>query len=81
MSQETAKIYRIFTFLQAYSQRNTLHLPAALIYATSLQSGMSVKTLSKILGHANVGFTLDVYAHVTEQLKAEEMAGLTGFLT
>ena len=42
---------------------------------------MSVKTLSKILGHANVGFPLDVYAHVTEQLKAEEMAGLTGFLT
>lgn len=46
----------------------------------SLESGMSVKTLSKILGHSSVGFTLDVYAHVTEQLKAEEMAGLKGFL-
>ena len=47
----------------------------------SLESGMSAKTLSKILGHASVGFTLDVYAHVTEQLKAEEMAELAGFLT
>ena len=46
----------------------------------ALESGMSVKTLSKILGHSNVGFTLDTYAHVTEQLKAEEMAGLEGFL-
>ena len=46
----------------------------------SLESGMSVKTLSKILGHASVGFTLDVYAHVSEQLKVEEMNGLQGFL-
>ena len=46
----------------------------------ALESGMSVKTLSKILGHSNVGFTLDTYAHVTEQLKAEELAGLEGFL-
>lgn len=46
----------------------------------ALESGMSVKTLSKILGHSSVGFTLDVYAHVTEQLKVEEMEGLKGFL-
>ncbi len=46
----------------------------------SLESGMSVKTLSKILGHSSVGFTLDVYAHVTEQLKIEEMNGLKHFL-
>ncbi|MCR4646301.1 MAG: site-specific integrase [Oscillospiraceae bacterium] len=46
----------------------------------SLESGMSVKTLSKILGHASVGFTLDVYAHVTEQLKIEEMEKLNVFL-
>ena len=46
----------------------------------SLESGMSVKTLSKILGHASVGFTLDVYAHVSEQLKIEEMEKLNVFL-
>ena len=46
----------------------------------ALESGMSVKTLSKILGHSSVGFTLDTYAHVTERLKAEEMSGLNGFL-
>lgn len=46
----------------------------------SLESGMSPKALSKILGHANVGFTLDTYAHVTEELMTDEMANLQGFL-
>ncbi len=41
---------------------------------------MSPKALSKILGHANVGFTLDTYAHVTEELMTDEMANLKGFL-
>lgn len=46
----------------------------------ALESGMSVKTLSKILGHSSVGFTLDTYAHVTERLKIEEISGMQGFL-
>ena len=46
----------------------------------SLESGISPKALSKILGHANVGFTLDTYAHVTEELMTDEMANLKGFL-
>ena len=46
----------------------------------ALEPGMSVKTLSKILGHSSVGFTLDTYAHVTERLKAEEISGMNGFL-
>ena len=46
----------------------------------TFKNRMRVKTLSKVLGHSSVGFTLDTYAHVTEQLKAEEMAGLNRFL-
>ncbi len=46
----------------------------------ALESGMSVKTLSKILGHSNVGFTLDTYAHVTESLKIEEISAMQSFL-
>ena len=46
----------------------------------ALESGMSVKTLSKILGHSSVGFTLDTYAHVTERLKVSEISGMQGFL-
>ena len=46
----------------------------------ALESGMSVKTLSKILGHANVGFTLDTYAHVTDDLMNDEITHLQEFL-
>ena len=46
----------------------------------ALESGMSAKTLSKILGHSSVGFTLDTYAHVTDALKIEEMSGMQNFL-
>lgn len=46
----------------------------------SLESGMDVKTLSTILGHSNVGFTLQTYAHVTEELKAEQISNLGSFL-
>ncbi len=46
----------------------------------SLEAGMSVKTLSTILGHSSVAFTLDVYGHVTEELKTTEMNDLQIFL-
>ena len=46
----------------------------------ALESGMNVKTLSKFLGHSSVAFTLDTYAHVTEDLKFEEMSALNSFL-
>ena len=46
----------------------------------ALESGMDVKTLSTILGHSNVAFTLDTYAHVTEDLKFEAMAAMNSFL-
>ena len=36
---------------------------------------------SEVRGHhANVGFTLDTYAHVTEELMMDEIANLQGFL-
>ena len=38
---------------------------------TSLQIGDPVKTVSENLGHATVAFTLDVYGHVTDQMKKD----------
>ena len=46
----------------------------------SLESGMSIKTLSQILGHSNVAFTMDVYCHSSDELKFTEMELLNGFL-
>ncbi len=35
----------------------------------SLQNGDDIKTVSENLGHATVAFTLDVYGHVTDEMK------------
>lgn len=39
----------------------------------AIEQGMDVKALSKILGHASVGFTLDTYAHLLDDHKRESM--------
>lgn len=38
-----------------------------------IESGMKPKTLQKILGHANITMTMDLYVHVTEDEKEKEM--------
>ena len=39
-------------------------------YATiSIQNNDDIKTVSENLGHATVAFTLDVYGHVTDQMR------------
>lgn len=59
---------RLFTF---HALRHT--------FATSaLEQGMDAKTLSVLLGHYSVAFTLDTYAHVLDDHKRENMALMAG---
>ena len=37
----------------------------------AIRAGVDVETVSKMLGHFSVGFTLDVYGHVTQEMKEE----------
>ena len=39
----------------------------------AIEKGVDVKTLSVLLGHASVNFTLDRYAHVLDRQKRETM--------
>lgn len=39
----------------------------------AIESGMNPKTLQEILGHADFGMTMNLYAHVMENTKTEEM--------
>jgi integrase len=36
-----------------------------------LERGVDAKTVSKMLGHSSVGFTLDVYGHVTARMSKQ----------
>lgn len=46
----------------------------------SLRSGDDVKTVQENLGHATSAFTLDVYGHVTEQMKVESANRMEAFI-
>lgn len=46
----------------------------------SLQNGMSVKTLSAILGHNSCAFTMDVYCHIDQDIAAAELNCLNELL-
>lgn len=51
----------------------TFHALRHTFASRALEQGMDAKTLSMILGHASVAFTLDTYAHVLTDHKIEEM--------
>lgn len=41
-----------------------------------IEAGMKPKTLQMILGHSNIGITMNLYVHVTEEEKTKEMLKL-----
>jgi len=38
-----------------------------------IEGGMLPKTLQKILGHSNIGITMNLYVHITEEEKKKEI--------
>ena len=46
----------------------------------SIKSGDDIKTVRENLGHATAAFTLDVYGHVTKQMKQDSAARMEQFI-
>lgn len=46
----------------------------------AIRSGDDIKTVQEALGHATASFTLDVYGHVTEQMKQESADRMEAFI-
>jgi len=46
----------------------------------AIQSGDDIKTVQESLGHHTAAFTLDVYGHVTDTMKAESAARMSSFI-
>ena len=45
----------------------------------SLENGDNIKTVSENLGHATVAFTLDIYGHVSDEMRRESAAKMQIF--
>lgn len=41
-----------------------------------IESGMCPKTLQIILGHSNIGITMNLYVHVTDDEKTKEVRNI-----
>lgn len=46
----------------------------------AIRSGDDIKTVHGNLGHATAAFTLDVYGHVTDQMKQESAARMESYI-
>ena len=46
----------------------------------SIKSGDDIKTVQENLGHATAAFTLDVYGHVTKQMKRDSAQRMEQFI-
>lgn len=54
-------------------ERISMHTLRHTFSTRCIESGMKPKTLQKILGHANISMTMDLYVHVTADEKEKEM--------
>lgn len=66
----------------------SIGLPAARFHdlrhsyaVAALRSGDDIKTVQENLGHHTAAFTLDTYAHATEQMKRESAARMDAFIS
>lgn len=54
-------------------ERFTAHCFRDTFATRCIESGMNPKTLQEILGHADIGITMNLYCHVMEETKVKEM--------
>lgn len=65
---------------KANIKKCTFHALRHTFATRALESKMPIKVLSSILGHSKVEFTLEVYTHVLDELKTQEMDKLEDYL-
>ncbi len=54
-------------------KRFSMHVLRHTFATRCIEAGMLPKTLQKILGHSNIGITMNLYVHVTEEEKHKEI--------
>ena len=53
--------------------RFSMHILRHTFATRCIEAGMLPKTLQKIMGHSNIGITMNLYVHITEDEKQKEI--------
>ena len=61
-------------------KRFSMHVLRNTFATRCIEAGMMQKTLQKILGHSNIGITMNLYVHITEDEKHKEIELVAGAL-
>lgn len=61
---------------KAKIERFSMHVLRHTFATRCIESGMRPKTLQMILGHSNIGVTMNLYVHVTEEEKIKEIRNI-----
>ena len=57
-------------------ERFSMHVLRHTFATRCIENGMRPKTLQMILGHSNIGVTMNLYVHVTEDEKTKEIRSI-----
>lgn len=69
----TFRDFYLKTLSKAGVVHKTFHALRHTFATRALESGVSIKVVSEILGHASIQITLDTYSHVSPELQQEAM--------
>ena len=58
---------------KAGNNKFSMHVLRHTFATRCIEGGMMPKTLQKILGHSNIGITMNLYVHITEDEKQKEI--------
>lgn len=60
--------------------RFSMHVLRHTFATRCIEAGMKPKTLQMILGHSNIGITMNLYVHITNEEKQKELKGVEAYL-
>lgn len=67
------RTFRVIPMEWADIDRFSMHVLRHTFATRCIEAGMLPKTLQKIMGHSNIGITMNLYVHITEDEKQKEI--------
>ncbi len=72
--------YTDFIFINRFGQaQHQATLNKATFTTRMCEAGVNIKVIQDALGHSDISTTLNIYADVTKEMKAEEFKGLDSY--